>query len=73
MDEMLSYIFSSMKHAENAMRHTNKIVVSHEAKLRTITMLSIALTVGFFTMSKRIREQDKVISKLKEDIEELEK
>ncbi len=71
MDEMISYIFSTMKSSEKMLRGIQKVLLNQKTFNRNMTIYAVITTGYIFANELKCLEQDKKIAKLSKEIEEL--
>lgn len=71
MDEMIGYIFGSLKSSEDAVKRINK-TLCHQAKInQTRTLFTFAVTVYIVAAELHNYERNKKIEELSNEIKEL--
>lgn len=73
MNEMISYIFTSLKCSEIALNNLRKVVRRQNNINASFAFFVITTTLSIGAMNGELRSQSKQIAKLTEEIEELKK
>lgn len=71
MDEMLNYIFSSMRSSEKMLRGVRKVLVEQRSFNRNVILYAVITTAYILANESKRLEQDKKIAKLSKEVEEL--
>lgn len=71
MNEMVAYIFGSLRTSENAVKNIRK-TLRHQARInRGVAAFALTMTVYVILMELNALEQNKKIEKLNTELEEL--
>lgn len=73
MDEMICYIFGSLRSSENAIRMFTKTLRKQKSFNRSVAILAIVMTLNMFAQYMEICNMYDEIKNLKSEIKELRK